>query len=182
MAKDSRETLGIGGSQDYDSAIGWEPVHMRERTARKLSEKVAADTLYCQPMNKWMQSIRAVTAEDGLFGPFWLRNELAIMFSAAGVGKSLLATQIAEHVARGFLMEPFAIDAEICRPERVLYLDFELNREQLVSRYSVTDASGTAGNHLYSFSSDIIRSEHFWNGHLAQGYESFTEMLFDEVT
>ncbi|MEO7673694.1 MAG: helix-turn-helix domain-containing protein, partial [Pyrinomonadaceae bacterium] len=41
---------------------------------------------------------------------------------------------------------------------------------------------GTAGNHLYSFSSDIIRSEHFWNGHLAQGYESFTEMLFDEVT
>ena len=181
MARE-KETLGIGGDQDYDSMIGWEPKHIKrlKEKARKHVPKAPPEILYCRTMNKWMQTVRAPSVGDALFGPFWSRNELAIMFSAAGVGKSLLATQIAEYLARGLRMGPFDA-AEICRPERVLYLDFELNREQLLSRYSVRDGSGPSGRDVFSFSSNIVRTENYWNGQIAQGYESFAEMLFDDV-
>ncbi len=182
-----KKTLGLGGDQDYDSAIGWEPESIKWRKA--LDKQVVPDdppeTLACRPMNSWLQTaIRERPPEDALFGRFWLRNELAIMFSSAGVGKSLLATQIAEYLARGFRMAPFDTGTGVCRPEKVLYLDFELSREQLVSRYSVTGdpvQEEPGCKDLYSFSPDIIRSEHYWNGRIGGGFESFTEMLFDEI-
>jgi hypothetical protein len=69
----------------------------------------------------------------------------------------------------------------ISAPAKVLYLDFELTREQLISRYSVADCDGLAGKDVYSFSSGIIRTESWWNGRLGGGYESFADMLFDKI-
>lgn len=174
-----KETLGLGGDQDYDSMIGWEPERIKRKKGSVSNE--APGMLWCRTMNRWMGTVREGLSEDALFGPFWRKYELAIMFSSAGVGKSLLATQIAEHLARGFRMEPFLCTPPISAPCRVLYLDFELTREQLISRYSVADGDGIAGKDVYSFSSGIIRTESWWNGRLGGGFESFADLLFDEI-
>ena len=42
-----------------------------------------------------------VTPPRPLFGEFWREGELALLFGAAGTGKSLLAVQLAESLARG---------------------------------------------------------------------------------
>lgn len=181
MARGEKATLGIGGDQDYDSAIGWEPDHIKKlrEKAKKQVPKGSPEILFGRTLNGWLEKVFPSSAEDPLFGPFWLRNELAIMFSSAGVGKSLLAVQIAELLARGFRMDPFGVGS--CKPEKILYLDFELSREQLLSRYSVTDQAGVSGTNVYEFSPGIIRTESYWDGQIATAYETFTEMLFDQV-
>ncbi len=68
-----------------------------------------------------------------LFGDLWLAGELCIMFADTAKGKSILATQIAESIARGVPIGPLEMTAP---PQRVLYLDFELSAEQFRERYS----------------------------------------------
>ncbi len=176
-----RETLGLGSEQDYDSAIGWEPERARA-AGNKAEPDEAPRVLWCRTMNDWMGTVVEDSPEDALFGPFWRKRELAIMFSSAGVGKSLLATQIAEHLALGFRMEPFRSVPEIAAPASVLYLDFELTREQLVSRYSVVEGGGRADKCTYSFSDRIIRTEFWGNGRSGGGHESFSDALFAQIS
>ncbi|MGD9589465.1 MAG: AAA family ATPase [Pyrinomonadaceae bacterium] len=182
MARDDEETLGLGGDSDYDSMIGWEPESVRKLKARKkkVVEKGEPEVVFARSMNDWLRNSFPLSVEDSLFGPFWRRGELAVMFSSSGVGKSLLATQIAEYLTRGFRMEPFGMP-KVCEPERVLYLDFELSRDQLLSRYSLPGNDGLPGKDVYEFSSNLIRTENYWNGRLAAGYDSFADMLFDQL-
>lgn len=42
-----------------------------------------------------------------LFGPFWLEEEVAVLYAPPGHGKSALAVQLAECLARGVVPEPF---------------------------------------------------------------------------
>jgi len=51
-----------------------------------------------------------------LFGEFWLEGELAILFADTGKGKSLLAVQIAESIARGRPIGPLEMTG---RPQTV---------------------------------------------------------------
>ncbi|MGQ0541396.1 MAG: AAA family ATPase [Blastocatellia bacterium] len=88
--------------------------------------------------DEWMQQTdEPPSVTRKLFGDFWLEGELAILFADTAKGKSILAVQIAESIARGRPIKPFAMTAD---PQRVLYLDFELTREQLNERYSGTIA------------------------------------------
>ncbi len=183
MAYDD-ETMYESGDQDYDSAIGWERENIRKlkEKARKAVVKESPEMLYSKRMDDWMRTAKEISASEELFGPFWLSGELAVLFSSAGVGKSLLATQIAESLARGVRLFPFdASPAPAQPPQRVLYLDFELTREQLLIRYSAVGDDGVTLETPYSFSPDIIRSEMYWNGHVAAGYESFSDMLFEDI-
>src|SRR4051812_37256133 len=78
-----------------------------------------------------------------LFGDLWLTGELSVMFAEAGVGKSLLAVQIAESIARGTAIEPFEMTAG---PQRVLYIDLEQSAAQFRRRYTAeTDDTGDVG-------------------------------------
>ncbi|MBK9152991.1 MAG: hypothetical protein IPM25_02010 [Chloracidobacterium sp.] len=94
MARDDEETLGLGGDSDYDSMIGWEPESVRKLKARKkkVVEKGEPEVVFARSMNDWLRNSFPLSVEDSLFGPFWRRGELAVMFSSSGVGKSLLAT------------------------------------------------------------------------------------------
>src|SRR5687767_9730595 len=47
-----------------------------------------------------------------VFDEFWRRGEVALMFGASGAGKSLLAMQAAEAIARGCDVAGFRLDAE----------------------------------------------------------------------
>lgn len=66
-----------------------------------------------------------------LWGDFWWENELVFLFADSGIGKSILATQIAYEIANGE-SECMEVDIE---PQTVLYFDFELSDRQLARRY-----------------------------------------------
>ena len=66
-----------------------------------------------------------------LWGDFWWENELVFLFADSGIGKSILATQIAYEIAKG---ESECTEVEM-PPQTVLYFDFELSDRQLARRY-----------------------------------------------
>jgi len=88
-----------------------------------------------------------------LFDDMWLTGEMAVCFGERGVGKSILAVQIAESIAAGKRMRwgdaatgslseppasaggPTAENLAAAQTERVLYFDFELSRQQFEARY-----------------------------------------------
>ena len=75
-----------------------------------------------------------------LWDSFWYEGELSCLFADSNVGKSILAVQIADRIAR---------------TDNVLYLDFELSEKQFQLRY--TDEYGkpyTFPDRLYRVSLD----------------------------
>ncbi len=70
---------------------------------------------------------------DMLFAECWFQNEVCFLFADTGLGKSLLAVQIAEGITTGKPMLGFAMQA---KPQPVLYVDFELSEKQFQNRYS----------------------------------------------
>jgi hypothetical protein len=74
-----------------------------------------------------------------LFDEFWREGELALMFGAAGTGKSLLAVQIADALARGTPMHGFVMPRG---RRKVLYIDLSLSDAQFRLRYLSAGRSG----------------------------------------
>ncbi len=68
-----------------------------------------------------------------LFGDLWLTGEVSVMFADAGCGKSLLAVQIGESIARGRPIEPMEMTV---RAQKVLYIDLEQSASQFRRRYT----------------------------------------------
>jgi len=67
-----------------------------------------------------------------LFDEFWREGELALLFGAAGTGKSVLAMQIADALARGAPLLGFDMPR---RWRKVLYVDLRLSDAQFLARY-----------------------------------------------
>lgn len=100
--------------------------------------------------NGWIEQAKLAPVPQMLFGEYWLENEIAVLFGDTGVGKSVLAIQIAEAVARGKRVSryhPFAgrkgsVFGEVeTTAQSVIYLDFELTAKQFEMRYSRDKAS-----------------------------------------
>ena len=72
-----------------------------------------------------------------LYGEFWFEHEIGCLFADSNVGKSILAIQIAEDIAK--------------TGETVLYFDFELSEKQFQLRF--TDEQGN----LHHFPSTLYR-------------------------
>ncbi len=91
--------------------------------------------------NRWMELGEREPEAKMLFGEFWHQGELCILFADTNVGKSVLAVQIANNIVRGKKTGPFACTA---KPEKVMYVDFELTTTQFYQRYS-----GPKGGHEF---------------------------------
>ncbi len=93
-----------------------------------------------------------------LFGDLWREGEISVLFGDTSSGKSLLAVQIAESIARGEAVEPFEMTAEA---QKVLLLDLGGTAKQFVRRYTAEsdeDDEGKAGGvKRYEFSPNLIR-------------------------
>ena len=83
-----------------------------------------------------------------LFDEFWREGELAVLFGAAGSGKSILAMQLAEALARGSGIDGFRMASG---GRRVLYVDLQHADFQHRARYR------DAGGKRYSFSERLER-------------------------
>lgn len=85
-----------------------------------------------------------------LWDSFWYEGELSCLFADSNVGKSILAVQIADRIAR---------------TDNVLYLDFELSDKQFQLRYT-----NEHGN-LYTFPERLYRVSLDCNSLLEENFE-----------
>lgn len=83
--------------------------------------------------------ILAASAEkvEPLWSPFWNRGEICVLFSETNVGKSILATQIADNIANGYN----SITGADGEPIKTVYFDYELSDEQFRDRYAGAEFS-----------------------------------------
>ncbi len=125
-----------------------------------------------KPANEWLEAAKQRPPQAALFGEFWLEGELAILFSDTNRGKSTLAMQIAESLARGVPIAPVMTAAPA---QKVLYLDFEMTEKQFESRYSRKDKDGNIRH--YRFSDNLLRAQVAAHNELPAGYKTMAEFV-----
>jgi RecA-family ATPase len=152
-----------------------EAVWLKENTEQDLPEHEIQNwnnLFNLKPANAWMEDAGKKPQQKALFGDFWLEGELSMLFSDTNRGKSTLAVQIAEALARGKPVAPF----EAVPPaQKVLYLDFELTDRQFEARYSTVDEEGKRSR--YRFSDDLLRAQTCVLDHLPPGFETMAEFI-----
>lgn len=121
--------------------------------------------------NEWVKEAEAKPECEALFGEFWHEGELAILFSDTGRGKSILAVQIAESLARGIPVAPME---SVPPAQKVLYLDFEMTQKQFAARYSTKNETGTQ---YHDFSENFLRAQTALHDHLPSGYKDIREFM-----
>lgn len=189
-----RRSTGLG-LEGYESAIGWQSPEEKEfrkllADYRKKNPAIhpGDNMLHVQPANEWLVYAQVEPVSEPLFGDLWKEGELAIMFADTGTGKSILATQIAESLARGknypFTHETDAYSIQrAITPEdvtlasqKVLYLDFELSAVQFMERYSRSSENGLRTG-AYEFSPNLFRSEIKWDNDLPEAFRTFGDFM-----
>ena len=110
-----------------------------------------------------------------LFGTFWQQGEITILFADTGVGKSLLAVNIADAISSGKSSCCGLLNETQAQP--VLYYDFELSDRMFQMRYR--DPNRQA-NHDFSssFYRSIVVPNFDESGTETQ--ESFQNNIFDK--
>ena len=116
------------GAKDNEMSKGHETVGGKELSGEELATLLGVKTA-----SDWMRTAADKPVPKMLFGEFWLEGELGVMFADTGKGKSILAVQMAEAIARGSGIEPMKTTAQA---QTVLYLDFELTEKQFEMRYT----------------------------------------------
>lgn len=99
---------------------------------------------------QWLQDASTQPIPNMLFDVLWHESEVCILFAETGLGKSILAVQIAESIASGKAIPGIRLEAQ---PQPVLYLDFELSEKQFEKRYSID------WQQPYQFSSNFLRAQ-----------------------
>ncbi len=113
-------------SDRYESAKGWDPYEKIRKAAERTKMMTGPFELPFVNANS-----DECTADDGqeeqvqLFGPLWRSGEVAVLFGESGVGKSLLAAQIAESSAHN-----------LGPSKRVVLFDFERTGKRFNERYT----------------------------------------------
>ena len=113
----------------------------------QMPDPIAASRLFkIETGNRWMELGEREPQAKMLFGEFWHQGELCILFADTNAGKSVLAVQIANNIARAKQTGPFACDA---KPEKVMYVDFELTTTQFYQRYSHPEGDHQFPNNFF---------------------------------
>ena len=117
---------------------------------RKANECVVDTGQFCQPAM--------------LFDEFWREGELALFFGAAGTGKSVLAVQIADALARGRGLEGFQMPTG---RRKVLYVDLVLRDSQFQRRYTHFPSNSSQAKR-YKFAENLYRDRPQANDELCE--------------
>jgi len=107
-----------------------------------------------------------------LFGAFWHLGEVAILFADTGVGKSILAVQLAHSISAG-LSHCCGMTNEAGQ-QTVLYYDFELSDRMFHQRYTDLETRET-----HRFSDRFFRVLIVSNG--IETPETFEKQLFQAI-
>lgn len=100
-------------------------------------------------LTEQLDEARKRKPKRALFGPFWSEREIAFLYGGTGVGKSVLAMQIATGIAQG---KSAGWACEV-HAQPVLLLDFENDAEDLLLRIGNEDVKN-----IYRFNLDPDRN------------------------
>ena len=114
------------------------------------NKKQESSCLVVKKANTWVEEAKNRPIPNMLFSELWYEKEVCILFADTNLGKSILAVQIADSISRGIAIPGFKLES---KPQKVLYLDFELSDKQFENRYSEKYE-----NH-YQFSAKFLRAE-----------------------
>lgn len=109
-----------------------------------------------KPVRAWKENAGGRQQPVYLYDEFWLEGEMALLFGASG--KTTLAVQIAESIARGRVIQTAMMTAEA---QPVLYLDLCLSEKQFGLRYTadIEKETDVAQSDDYDFSENFKRVE-----------------------
>jgi KaiC/GvpD/RAD55 family RecA-like ATPase len=124
-----------------------------------------------KPCDLWIDDADAQPPITPLFDMFWLEGELAFMFGSTGIGKSILAVQIADAIAKGAKVQGFD---GVQEPMKVCLFDFELSTRQFAKRYR--DENGNR----HKFSPNFLRAEIDVNAEIPKGI-SFQDYILAQI-
>lgn len=156
----------------YGTAAGWEGndpyKKLREKARRAIEDEPNLfDNMLVQPEEaQWAAEQVEIAPTIELFGSFWLKGEVAVLFGERGSGKSLLAVQIAESIARGRPLISYT--GEGTSPQNVLYIDFQLSNERFIERYLCPspDPDGQPQKHEFGFRRIYLE----WDGDVPKAF------------
>ncbi|MBP9664708.1 MAG: AAA family ATPase [Pyrinomonadaceae bacterium] len=134
----------------------------------------------CLPLrraNDYLGEAKRTFAPQMLFDEFWREGELALLFGPPASGKSILALQLADALARGTGFYGFRM------PEwrrRVLYVDLRNTNEQFAERCSI-HAVGKFPGRAHKFPRGLFRDRPPAGVDLCEWLRSFTRQHEPEV-
>jgi DNA primase len=176
--KDISDYLQKNGLEDLRELVKYTPVYfssndsIKEHVTNNSTDENVPNLFLVKSANEWIDEAKNRPAPKMLFGELWFEGEICILFSDTNLGKSILAVQIAESIARGEQIEFFKLTAPA---QKVLYFDFELSNKQFELRYS-TQQGDYLGNH-YRFSENFYRAEINPEGEIPERFENFEDYL-----
>lgn len=122
------------------------------------------DIFSAMTANQTIEAAKVQKNPKKLWKEFWFENEVCCLFADANVGKSILAVQIANHIAETILKAD----------EYALYYDFELSKKQFELRYTDEKNKST-----FKFNDKFIRVE--LDADKVKEYCEATNDSFDDV-
>lgn len=123
----------------------------------RAEHKTTVGCLTIKPISFFIAEAASRPDPKNLWNKCWYEGEVCCLFADSNVGKSILAVQIAE---------------EIAKEDKVIYFDFELSDKQLQLRYSNEQGS------LHTFPPNLFRAEidpHTING------EDFEDYIINSI-
>lgn len=130
-------TPGLNTHFEFEKyGIGVEDIKTEGERFLKRSEPVSLFSKL-QTVNEVLQEASQMPDPEFLYPVLVIENEVTILFADTGIGKTVFATQIGNHIASN--------------GRNVLLLDLELSKKQFEKRYKDSD-----GN-LYNFSNNFYR-------------------------
>ena len=104
------------------------------------SKDKLVDIFEVETANETMDKAQRLVVPNMLFGELIFEKEMTILFSSAGIGKTMLAVQIADHISRG---KSFGNMLNEAKAQSVLFFDLELTKKQFQGRYCVRDLNNS---------------------------------------
>lgn len=125
----------IKGIKDIPNLGTFDIFNYRNNFAEELKVNAMNDFFETDSIN---DNIISAEAEPDIFqmiGSLWMQKQIAIMFADSGMGKSVLAFQMAHAISSGKPMFQGIMNNE-CERQVVLLVDFEYSNKQIQKRYS----------------------------------------------